>query len=606
MAGRLGSALLATGGVLAGCGRPRAVAVQPSSTGGKPLPPTGGAPAWPLQTVRATPLRPYTMYATSGAKVEMISFDADLWGAADTCGYYYAKTSGDGQWSVRVTRLALTSGYAKAGLMVRQSADPGSPNVTVEVEGNGSVAAAWRLAQGGPFLRRQRRRRHRAAPLSAAAEAGGHVHGVGFPRREDMGAQVERDAQSADGRGIRDWPDGLVGVDFAPWRRRLRWRDRLHAEPVRAGLRPGQAPDVAWLSKGGGWRAPRKRRLRSRWRARVHAEPVDTGLGPKGPRRGAVETRGAAVGGLQSRDSPLSGRTPNGWIPVFDPRGQRRGAVEGSSVLVGVGGMPGVFLLGYDVESPDPAVTSAFLTEMRRVHTAAAAPATLYVVGTTALRHGDDLAALRADPLFDLQQHTYSHRLLKTVCQENERGTTVYRGVSFEEAIGEVRGGQEALLEACGVRCTGLTAPYNYYRGLSDRPDLLQVCWDAGIRYLRSDGRDAHDWQPVPLQHQPYWYGPQGFPRMLEFCLHGWQDCILRDQLGWEQTDAYVRAVRQWLEAAAAADAVFSYVQHDWSSIRGDPQMDATAGILEAAGALGMRRLLYSEYYGERVAALGG
>lgn len=265
--------------------------------------------------------------------------------------------------------------------------------------------------------------------------------------------------------------------------------------------------------------------------------------------------------------------------------------------------MAGVFLIGYDVESSDRAVTGAFLERMRAVHEAAGVPATLFVVGRTALRHGPALRALAAHPLFDVQQHTYSHVLLKTVCQENADGVRVFPGGSFEQATEDVRRGQEALRESCGVACTGLTGPYNYYRGLSDRPDLLGACWEAGIRFLRCDGRDARDWQPVPLERQPYWYAAQGFPEMLECCLHGWQDCILRERLGWERTREYAAAVRPWLTQAAERGLAYSYCQHDWSSLRADPAMEATAEILAAARGAGLRCLRYRDFYSECRAA---
>lgn len=264
--------------------------------------------------------------------------------------------------------------------------------------------------------------------------------------------------------------------------------------------------------------------------------------------------------------------------------------------------MRGVFLIGYDVESGEPDVTARFLERVRVVHEVAGVPATLFVVGRTALRHGPALRELAAHPLFDVQQHTFSHVLLKTVCQENEEGVRVFPGGSLQEAADDVRRGQQALREACGVTCTGLTGPYNYYRGLSDRPDLLRACRDEGIRFLRCDGRDAHDWQPVPLDRQPYWYGPQGFPDLLECCLHGWQDCILRERLGWERTREYVAAVEGWIREAARRGLVYSYCQHDWSSLRADPTLAATAEILTAAKSA-LRCLSYRDFYAERLAA---
>jgi len=66
-------------------------------------------------------------------------------------------------------------------------------------------------------------------------------------------------------------------------------------------------------------------------------------------------------------------------------------------------------LVGYDVEAPNPALTGAFLAQMRAVHRDLQAPASLFLVGR-AVEHS--VAALRPvaeNPLFDVQRHTYSH-----------------------------------------------------------------------------------------------------------------------------------------------------------------------------------------------------
>lgn len=263
----------------------------------------------------------------------------------------------------------------------------------------------------------------------------------------------------------------------------------------------------------------------------------------------------------------------------------------------------GVFLLGYDVESNDTEVTRRFLERARRLHEELRAPCTFYVVGRIASRHRDALSALARDTLFDLGQHTFSHLLLKTICIERDGTFEVVRGGTVEGIRDEVRRASDAVEAATGYRPWGLTGPYGYYRGLMDRPDLLEVLHDEGIRYLRTFGRDACDWQPVSLDNQPFWYEPQGFADMLELLLHGWQDCILRDQRGWDDRSGYLSAVFPWLEAAASRDAVFSYVQHDWSSLRGDPEMEMTRAILGRARELGMRILTARAYFEERLAA---
>ena len=153
--------------------------------------------------------------------------------------------------------------------------------------------------------------------------------------------------------------------------------------------------------------------------------------------------------------------------------------------------------------------------------------------------------AIAQDPLFDLQQHTYSHQLLKTVHIDDGKSIRVVRGVSPEETRQEVRKTTELLRTALGVECIGITGPWCYYRGLRDRPDILQVLWEEGIRFTRTDGRNEHDWHPVAIDLQPYWYDALGFPDILEIPIHGWHDCVIRGEvLGWHDLDGYVASVR--------------------------------------------------------------
>jgi len=261
-------------------------------------------------------------------------------------------------------------------------------------------------------------------------------------------------------------------------------------------------------------------------------------------------------------------------------------------------------LIGYDVEwrGPEP-VTEAFLERARSLHHRLGVPATLFIVGQTLERCLPHFRGFVDDPLFDLQQHTYSHQLLKTVYIEDGRSIRVMPGVAPEATRQEVRQTSRLLREHLGVECTGLTGPWCYYRGLRDRPDILQVLWEEGIRFTRTDGRNERDWHPVSMDLQPYWYAALGFPDMLEIPIHGWHDNTLRAEvLGWGDLDGYVAAVRPYIDRAAAADEVFSLCQHDWSSIREDPAMAATERLLRYAQELGVRFTTYRAFYEERCA----
>ena len=260
------------------------------------------------------------------------------------------------------------------------------------------------------------------------------------------------------------------------------------------------------------------------------------------------------------------------------------------------------FFIGYDVEHRDPAITRAFLVAARRVHEDLEVPCTLFIVGRT-LRHSSDaFAALLGHPLFDLQQHTETHVLLKTVYQQNATGIKVFRGGSLAKVRADVAAAQRTFAELLGFRPSGLTGPYNYYRGLCDRPDLVQIVYDEGIRFLRTWGRNEHDWQPTPC-FAPFSLAPLGFPDIWEYGIHGWQDCILRQEIGWGQLDGYFARVREDIDRVVAADGFLSYCQHDWSSIREDPEMALTRRILAHARNRGMRIVTYAAHYAEQVAA---
>ena len=260
------------------------------------------------------------------------------------------------------------------------------------------------------------------------------------------------------------------------------------------------------------------------------------------------------------------------------------------------------FLIGYDVEASDPGTTRAFLGSARRVHEELGVPGSLFVVGRTLRQSPESFAALVGHPLFDLQQHTETHVLLKTVYQENAAGVTVFRGGSIDEVRRDVAAAERTFAELLGFRPIGLTGPYNYYRGLCDRPDLIEIVHDEGIRFLRCWGRNAQDWQPTPF-FGPFSLAPLGFPDVWEYGIHGWQDCILRQEIGWANLDGYFARVRDDIDRVVADDGVYSYCQHDWSSIREDGDMTLTRRILAHAQARGMRIVAYATDHAERVAA---
>ena len=264
----------------------------------------------------------------------------------------------------------------------------------------------------------------------------------------------------------------------------------------------------------------------------------------------------------------------------------------------GAGSEGGTFLIGYDVEAGKPEVTRPFLRRVLELHESTGVPATFFLCGRTIEVNREELRPFAAHPLFDLQQHTYNHVLLKSVCIEDPvDGLRFFKGGTLEQIRDEVRRTSALLREEYGVECRGLTGPYCYYRGLADRQDILQILWEEGIRFTRTWGRNENDWQPVELEVQPFWYAPQGFPEVLEVPIHGWQDISLRKSVGWSNYQGFLDGTFPYMDRAAEEGMVFSFCTHDHSSTREDPQMRITESILRHAKELGMQTATYGDFH---------
>ncbi|HEY2149886.1 MAG TPA: hypothetical protein VGH34_03710, partial [Vicinamibacterales bacterium] len=74
---------------------------------------------------------------------------ADIWGAADSFRFVYAPISGDAAISAELGGESSTQPYAKAGVMLRQSLDPGSPEVILDIKPDGGIEFMERSVAGG-------------------------------------------------------------------------------------------------------------------------------------------------------------------------------------------------------------------------------------------------------------------------------------------------------------------------------------------------------------------------------------------------------------------------------------------------------------------------
>lgn len=170
-------------------------------------------------------------------------------------------------------------------------------------------------------------------------------------------------------------------------------------------------------------------------------------------------------------------------------------------------------LMGYDVKSSEPDVTRRFLELAWELHNRCS----FFLVGRTLEFVGAEIFKPFLDNLlFAIQQHTYSHLLLKSSLYRQRRENPSGKGGKLEEIEEDVGKASRLLKEMLGMNCIGLRGPWGYYRGLCDRPDILEIFYKLGIRFTRTWARNENDFQPTPLEVQPFGYTHTGFPDILE------------------------------------------------------------------------------------------
>ncbi len=81
-------------------------------------------------------------YTVSGA-------GANIWDTADQCQYAYQTMNGDGTIIAQINSFTYTHQFAKAGLMIRDSADPGAAQVMMALTGSNGTGMYYRSTDGG-------------------------------------------------------------------------------------------------------------------------------------------------------------------------------------------------------------------------------------------------------------------------------------------------------------------------------------------------------------------------------------------------------------------------------------------------------------------------
>jgi outer membrane protein assembly factor BamB len=147
---------LGSGALLAGIaitshnqGTAETVTLDTVSVSATELPPPGACPnGWSCADIGTVAPGPGSQ-TLSGGTWSVTGFGNDIWGTADSFHFACKTISADGSISAQVTSQGNSSAWAKGGLMMRLTTDPGSPYYAVFATPGNGIAVQWRSAQGG-------------------------------------------------------------------------------------------------------------------------------------------------------------------------------------------------------------------------------------------------------------------------------------------------------------------------------------------------------------------------------------------------------------------------------------------------------------------------
>lgn len=265
------------------------------------------------------------------------------------------------------------------------------------------------------------------------------------------------------------------------------------------------------------------------------------------------------------------------------------------------------YIAAYDTEHIEECLPAVEL--LVALHRRYEIPATFFIVGRLLEKHGPAFKKLLSDPLFDVESHSYSHRMLRDSPQHGP-------GLSLEEMELEVAEGKRLVDDIFECDSLGFRPGCGFENGFSGEPQRLEVFRRHGIKFLSSDLRGPLGTIPNDMA-QPYTYEADGYGDIWEIPGHGWHDNVLK---GWTGHATYFPPVYdfalpprpprtvvelfaqegRWLEHACEQGLSFvSLVQHPWAIAKFGAGTDPIELLLVRARQLGMRFMTYRSFYEE-------
>jgi hypothetical protein len=104
---------------------------------------------WSHQDIGAVGVAGSAGYDSATTTFTVKGAGADVWGTADALDYVYRPVTGDGWIAARVTSVQNTNAWTKAGVMIRETVNPGAAQAFMLVSSGKGLAFQRRTATGG-------------------------------------------------------------------------------------------------------------------------------------------------------------------------------------------------------------------------------------------------------------------------------------------------------------------------------------------------------------------------------------------------------------------------------------------------------------------------
>jgi regulation of enolase protein 1 (concanavalin A-like superfamily) len=110
---------------------------------------TGARPAWAQKDIGSVGAAGSTSYDSPSQTFSVKGAGSDIWGTADAFQFAFRQMTGDGVVVARVTNVPSVNAWTKAGVMIRETLDPGSANALMLVSYSKGLSFQRRVATGG-------------------------------------------------------------------------------------------------------------------------------------------------------------------------------------------------------------------------------------------------------------------------------------------------------------------------------------------------------------------------------------------------------------------------------------------------------------------------